>query len=70
MAPQEIGRVFINLLNNAFYAVHERAAVADEMRLEVEGKRPPPNASVHQMLDGARSRFGGASASLRTPSMR
>ncbi len=25
MAPQEIGRVFINLLNNAFDAVHERA---------------------------------------------
>ena len=25
MAPQEMGRVFINLLNNAFDAVHERA---------------------------------------------
>ena len=25
MAPQDIGRVFINLLNNAFDAVHERA---------------------------------------------
>ena len=25
MAPREIGRVLLNLLNNAFYAVHERA---------------------------------------------
>ena len=23
MAPQEMGRVFLNLLNNAFYAVHQ-----------------------------------------------
>ena len=30
MRPQEIGRVFINLLNNAFYAVHERAQSSDE----------------------------------------
>ena len=29
MAPQEIGRVFINLLNNAFYAVRERSRSSD-----------------------------------------
>ncbi len=30
MAPQEIGRVFINLLNNAFYAVRERSRSSDD----------------------------------------
>ena len=30
MVPQEIGRVFINLLNNAFYAVHKRVAASDD----------------------------------------
>ena len=29
LIPQEIGRVFINLLNNAFYAVHEKNRTAD-----------------------------------------
>ena len=29
MVPQEIGRVLINLMNNAFYAVHEQAARVD-----------------------------------------
>ena len=29
LVPQEMGRVFINLLNNAFYAVHERARAGD-----------------------------------------
>ena len=28
--PQELGRVFINLLNNAFYAVHEQVEVGKE----------------------------------------
>ena len=30
LVPQEIGRVFINVLNNAFYAVHRKAASATE----------------------------------------
>jgi signal transduction histidine kinase/streptogramin lyase len=30
MVPQDIGRVLINLLNNAFYAVNERAKMAEE----------------------------------------
>ena len=29
LVPQEIGRVFINLLNNAFYAVNEKAKIQD-----------------------------------------
>ena len=30
MVPQEIGRVLINLMNNAFYAVHEQALSRDD----------------------------------------
>lgn len=30
VAPQEIGRVFLNLFNNAFYVVQQRVLVADE----------------------------------------
>ncbi|MFQ5569693.1 MAG: ATP-binding protein [Rhodothermales bacterium] len=30
IVPQDIGRVFLNLLNNAFYAVHERAKEAGQ----------------------------------------
>jgi signal transduction histidine kinase len=30
VVPQDLGRVFINLLNNAFYAVHERKQAADD----------------------------------------
>jgi signal transduction histidine kinase len=29
IVPQEIGRVLLNLLNNAFYAVHEKKKIAD-----------------------------------------
>jgi signal transduction histidine kinase/ligand-binding sensor domain-containing protein len=35
LAPQEIGRVLINLLNNAFYAVHERQRVTPGYQPEV-----------------------------------
>lgn len=46
LVPQEIGRVLINLLNNAFYAVHERAR---------GGEGPyAPKVTVHtRSLDGA-----------------
>ncbi len=43
VVPQEIGRVLINLLNNAFYATHEKAKADDafrpivEVRTEVRG---------------------------------
>ena len=40
--PQELGRVFINLLNNAFYAVHERATSSNgtyEPRVSVSSRR-------------------------------
>jgi signal transduction histidine kinase/ligand-binding sensor domain-containing protein len=35
LAPQEIGRVLINLLNNAFYAVHEKQRVTPGYQPEV-----------------------------------
>jgi two-component system NtrC family sensor kinase len=41
MVPQEIGRVLLNLLNNAFYAVHEKADAGKEMRGEAEAGYTP-----------------------------
>ena len=39
LVPQEMGRVFINLLNNAFYAVRQKAYAPDEAYV--------PTVSVH-----------------------
>ncbi len=47
--PQDIGRVLINLLNNAFYAVHERSkqpGFAGPPRVCVETKRDEKGVSV------------------------
>jgi two-component system, NtrC family, sensor kinase len=42
IVPQEIGRVLLNLFNNAFYAIAEKKRVADvgyEPKIEVSSKR-------------------------------
>ncbi|MFI5154334.1 MAG: ATP-binding protein [Chitinophagales bacterium] len=33
MIPQDIGRVFLNLFNNAFYSVHQKAVISDKTYL-------------------------------------
>ena len=38
--PQDIGRVLLNLFNNAFYAVNERQKIQGK-RQEAEGEKPP-----------------------------
>ncbi len=49
MVPQEIGRVLINLLNNAFYAVNERAKASEpgyEPTVSVSTKRRPAGVEI------------------------
>jgi signal transduction histidine kinase len=49
VVPQDFGRVLINLLNNAFYAVHERArttAQADTPRVKVATRSAPNGVSI------------------------
>jgi signal transduction histidine kinase/ligand-binding sensor domain-containing protein len=50
MVPQDIGRVLINLLNNAFYAVNQRA--------KDEGDDFRPTVSVHTRRRGDRVEIG------------
>ncbi len=45
VVPQELGRVLINLLNNAFYAVHERA------QQDAEGYRPTVRVQTRRVED-------------------
>jgi len=43
--PQDIGRVLLNLINNAFYAVNEKFK-AERLRPKTEGKTYEPTVSV------------------------
>ncbi len=48
--PQEIGRVFLNLFNNAFYAVHQKAGIPDKTYLPlvtVSTKRMQHSFEIH-----------------------
>ena len=51
IVPQEIGRVFINLLNNAFYAVHRKAASA------IEAYVPTVQVRTHHTADAVEIRI-------------
>ncbi len=45
--PQDIGRVLLNLINNAFYAVHQRAQLSKSSKLlESSGESYTPSVSV------------------------
>jgi two-component system, NtrC family, sensor kinase len=46
VVPQDIGRVILNLINNAFYAVSERKRTEGE-ELKAEGKTYEPTVSIH-----------------------
>ena len=64
--PQDIGRVILNLINNAFYAVNER------QKVEVSGYEPtvtistasiqPPSIDRQRLADGA---VGGRSIQIK-----
>ena len=55
--PQDIGRVILNLINNAFYAVHEKylnlstAAVSEKKKLTIEHYEPTVSISTKKMGD-------------------
>jgi signal transduction histidine kinase len=46
VVPQDIGRVILNLINNAFYAVSEKKRTEGE-GLKAEGKPYEPTVSIH-----------------------
>ena len=49
--PQDIGRVMLNLINNAFYAVNEKQK-AESLKLEAESKTYEPTVSVNTKKEG------------------
>ena len=51
MVPQDIGRVILNLINNAFYAVNEKFK-AESLKPKVEGKSYEPTVSVSTIKAG------------------
>jgi len=53
VVPQDIGRVLLNLINNAFYAVAERSrsAVNEKAKLEIAGYAPTVIVSTRKLAD-------------------
>ena len=49
--PQDIGRVMLNLINNAFYAVNEKQK-AESLKQEAESKTYEPTVSVNTKKEG------------------